>query len=173
MNTMKGQSTGLELMEPGSPEALIPASGLWPWMAGAVIVVLVVLGLMIFLLRQRKPNAVGGMVVRNAALAEAIAALAMIATEDARDAAVQASLILRSYLSVVAGDRALYETHEQFVARHDALETLSAEVRAAAEAGLSRLAAMKYAPGMAEATVEEVIVESRALLETLHQGLRE
>jgi len=38
---------------------------------------------------------------------------------------VLASLILREYLSSAAGDPALFETHEEFISRHDALQSLT------------------------------------------------
>ncbi|MCX6866162.1 MAG: hypothetical protein NTV46_08105, partial [Verrucomicrobia bacterium] len=147
MNTMAGQTTGLELMEAASPEALMPDSGLWLWLVIAAMVVLVVIVIMIYL-RNRKPAAADLERIRHAALAEATAALANIRTADVRDAAVQSSLILRRYVLAVTGDPALYETHEEFVVRPDALQALTAEARAAAETGFTRMAAMKYAPEM-------------------------
>ena len=71
---------------------------------------------------------------------------------------------------VRAGDPALFETHEEFVARHDALAALSADARHAAESGFSRLVALKYSPEIPQGDPKEVISDSRALLKTLHQG---
>ena len=71
------------------------------------------------------PQARGGRIrwrCAQAAFAEACAAMAAISTADVRDAAVLSSLILRKYLATAAGDPALFETHEEFVARHDALQ---------------------------------------------------
>lgn len=170
MNTMAGQTTGFELMEPASPEALMPDSGLWFWLVLAAMVVLVVLVIMIYLRHGKSSVAADPERMRHAAFAEATAALANIRTADVRDAAVQSSLILRRYVLAVTGDPALYETHEEFVLRHDALQALAAEARAAAEAGFTRMAAMKYAPEMPAAVAEDVIAEARVLLETLHHG---
>jgi hypothetical protein len=64
----------------------------------------------------------------------------------------------------------LFETHEEFVSRHDALLALTPEARAATETGFTRLAALKYAPEIPDAVPAEVVAESRALLETLHHG---
>lgn len=80
------------------------------------------------------------------------------------------SLILRKYLSAAANDPALFETHEEFISRHDSLQALKPEARAAAEAGFTRLASLKYAPEIQEDAPAQVIADSRALLETLHQG---
>ena len=166
---MNEKTTGFELMEPASPEALVPQSGLWPWLVVAAIAALLAVGLILFL-RRRTSSAADAATLRLAAYIEAVAGLACATTADARNAAVQSSLILRKYLSNAAGDPALFETHEEFVSRHDALKALTAEARSATEAGFTRLAALKYAPEIPEAVPAEVIAESRALLETLHHG---
>lgn len=169
MTTMEADSQGLELLEPASPGALLPDYGLWPWVAAAAIAVLLVIAVRVFL-KNRKPAAANRLAIRNAAFAEAAAALAHPATADVRDAAVQCSLILRKYLAAAAGDPALFETHEEFVARHDALEALTPAARAATETGFTRLAALKYAPEIPAAVPAEIIADARVLLETLHHG---
>lgn len=169
MNTMDGKNTGFEWMDPASPEALLPDSGWWPWLAAAAIAALVVI-VMMLVLRKKPPSIASPHAIRKAAFDEAIAALAMASPIDVRDAALQSSLILRKYLATAAGDPALFETHEEFVARSDALQALTTTARAAAEAGFGRLAALKYAPEIPAAQPAEIITEARALLETLHQG---
>jgi hypothetical protein len=164
---MNGTSKGFELMEPASPEALMPEHGLWPWFLVAAAV-MVAVALLTHFTRRRKPF--DSHAVRDAAFAEASAALAATATDNARNAAVQSSLILRKYLASAAGDPALFETHEEFVSRHDALLALTPEARAATETGFTRLAALKYAPEIPDTVAAEVVAESRALLETLHHG---
>jgi len=165
---MAEQSKGLELMEPASPEALLPDHGPWPWyvVAGALVLLCV---LVVFLTRMRKKPA-DPHLLRDAAFAEASASLTGATAENARDAAVRCSLILRKYLASAAGDPALYETHEEFVSRHDSLKALTSDARAAAETGFAKLAALKYAPGLPDAEPAVVFAESRALLETLHHG---
>ena len=159
----------LTLLEPASPDALLPDGGLWPWLlAAAAIGVLVVLALRV-VLKNRRPSAQRHS-IRHAAFAEALRALAAATATDVRDAAVQSSLILRAYLAAAAGDPALYETHEEFIARHDALQAVTADARAAAQLGFSRLAALKYAPQPPAVAAEQVVEEARALLETLHHG---
>lgn len=165
---MAAQSKGFELMEPPSSEALVPDHGLWPWYLAAAVVVILVL-IAAWLLRK-KVKPIDPRSVRDAAFAEAMAALTAATAEHARDAAVKSSLILRKYLAAAAGDPALYETHEEFVSRHDSLKALNAETRAAAEKGFGRLAALKYAPGLTSDDPAAVVAESRTLLETLHHG---
>lgn len=169
MNPMDGNAPSLELMEPASPGALLPDSRWWLWLAAA-IVVLAASGVILYLRKKRSAGSNNPGALRDAAFAEAVAAMAAIATDDVRNAAVLASLILRKYLSIAAGDPALFETHEEFVARHDALSALTAEARAATAEGFGRLAALKYAPEIPAAAEEEVIAQARTLLETLHHG---
>lgn len=165
---MAAQSKGFELMEPASPEALVPDHGLWFWaVAAAVVLVLALIGVW-FLRKKVKP--VDPRVVRNAAFEEAVASLTATTADNARDAAVKSSLILRKYLAAAAVDPALYETHEEFVSRHDALKALTSDARAAAESGFAKLAALKYAPGLTSDDPAAVVAEARALLETLHHG---
>lgn len=155
-------------MEPVSPEMLVPDHGLWPWFTAAAVVIALGMAVMVYV-RRKKP-VFDPRAVREAAFADACAALAGVATDDVRDAAVRSSLILRKYLAAAAGDPALFETHEEFVSRHDALQALKADARAATETGFTRLAALKYAPEIPTAVPAEVVAESRALLETLHHG---
>jgi hypothetical protein len=167
---MDGKTTSLELLEPASPEALVPRFGLWPWLLAAAILVIAAVALVIYL-KKRRPAAAADIVsMRKAALAEAVAVLSGPAPETTREAAVTSSLVLRKYLAAAAGDPALFETHEEFVSRRDSLQTLTPAARAAAEEGFTRLAALKYAPEIPEAAPAQVIAESRALLETLHHG---
>ena len=169
MNPMDGPTHALQVMEPASPEALLPDASWWPWLAAAAAIA--VLGwLAILVIRKNQRPVATPRAMRNAAFGEAVRALAAATTRDARDAAVQASLIVRQYLAAAAGDPALYQTHEEFIARHDALQGVTAATRAAAQAGFSRLAALKYAPDVPAVAAAEVLAESRALLETLHHG---
>jgi len=169
MKPMDGEPKTLELLEPPSPETLLPDSSWWLWLVPAAIGVLLGIGVLIYL-RKRKPVAAGIDKRREVAFAEAVAGISAVVADDVREAVVLCSLILRKYLSVAADDPALYETHEEFVSRHDSLLALTAEARAATEAGFSRLAAMKYAPEVPAVAAAEVIADARSLLETLHHG---
>jgi hypothetical protein len=168
---MNEKSGSFELMEPPSPEALVPDSWVEPWMVA--VAVLLVLGMMaVLLFKKNKPATFNPQAVRDAAHAEAAAALGKIDSTRARDAAVRTSLILRKYLSLAAGDPALFETHEETLSRHEAFKDFSEEARQAAGAGFSRLAALKYAADVPDVATADVISESQALLEILHHGLK-
>ncbi len=168
---MNEKSGTFKLIEPPSPEVLVPDSPVEPW----IIIVPIVLALCvmaIFLLKKMKRAPVDPMAARKAAYAEAAAALGKIGYVTGRDAAIQSSLILRRYLSSAAGDPALFETQEETISRHEALKEFSEEAREAAGRGFSRLASLKYAAVPPDVESINVTAESRDLLETLHHGFR-
>ena len=168
---MNEKSGNFELLEPASPEALVPDSWLEPWMI--LVAVLLALALLaVVILKKKKVARLDPLAVRQAAHAAAAAALDKIGAVPAREAAVQSSLILRRYLSVVAGDPALFETHEEYVSRHEALKAFSEDARSAASLGFARLAAIKYAAETPDMATEQVISGSQTLLEILHHGIR-
>lgn len=168
------EKTGtLELLEPTSPEALIPDSRVEPWMIySAAVLLVLLLALVVWLCKRKKTATEDPLARRRAAFNAATEALDKIGPAPAREAAVQASLILRRFLSIVAGDPALFETHEETVSRHDALKQFSEEARESTALGFSRLAAIKYAPTIPDLETAEVIAGSHRLLATLHQGFR-
>lgn len=165
---MAETNTSFELKEPAPPDALVPSLGLWPWwVGGGLLLLLVVILLIVF---RKRAAVIDPAAARDAAFKEALDSLAATRANEAREAAVQCSLILRRYLSTAAGDPALFETHEEFVARHDSLRALSAPAREAAAAGFSRLAALKYSRDVPDEDPAKVGGDSRILLETLHGG---
>ena len=172
--TMDGAPHNFQLLEPPSPEALVPDSPIETWMISAAVAALVLLALLAFLfLRKKNQTSVDPSAVRNAARVEAIAALDAIPTScSSREAAVRCSLIIRKYLSIAAGDPALFETHEEYLSRHEALKNFTPEARSTAHQGFTRLAGLKYAASPPELALEVLLTGSRNLLETLHQGFR-
>lgn len=169
---MNETAGSFELLEPKSPEALAPDPWLETWMMFAAIGLLLLVIAATALLKHRKPPRFDARAARQAAHAMAVAQLQAVQRDSPRDAAVQASLILRNYLAVAAGDPALFETHEEYVSRHQALHAFSDEARAAAGDGFTRLAAMKYAAEIPDTPADEVIAFARRLLDTLHHGFR-
>jgi hypothetical protein len=170
MISMTASATNLELRDVPLPDPLIPTHGFWPWWMAAGLLVLLVL--MVWrLLHPRRPAVVDLAQIRSQAHAEALAALdAAELAVGSREAAVEASLILRKYLSRAAADPALFETHEEFISRHDALSAINAPARSAASRGFSQLALLKYGPVEPSAKPAEILADARALLQTLHQG---
>ncbi|KAB2637737.1 MAG: hypothetical protein DVB25_09445 [Verrucomicrobia bacterium] len=161
-----------ELKEPATPEALLPRDfSQQSWSAAAVLTLLVLVVCCVRWLRRRRTQMTPRS-RRNHAYKEAAAALERITAMEARSAAVQTSLILRRYLSIAADDPALFETHEEFITRNDALLALSEPARSACAAGFARLAAYKYAPQVPASEATAVVGEARELLETLHRDFR-
>jgi hypothetical protein len=158
-----------ELKEPANPVTLLPPDYFWTeWIATALLVLVVVVAWVVWHRRRRAATTPQG--VRQLAYQEASGALAQLAAANAREAAVRASLILRRYLSLAADDPSLFETHEEFIARNDALHSLTQTARDACALGFVRLAACKYAPQIPESDSTRVVAESQHLLETLHRG---
>ena len=166
---MDDEPHNLDLLEPAPPETLLPDCSWWHWLVPAAIVMLLGIAVLVYL-RHRKPAAEGIDKRREVAFTAAVAGIAAVVTENVREAAVVCSLHLRQYLSIAAEDLALYETHEEFVSRHDALSGFTAEARVATAIGFSRLAALKYAPALPSVVAADVLAEARILLETLHHG---
>ncbi len=159
----------LVLRDPVPAEPLLPDPGLAPWVWWALAGGVLLLALLAwFLLRRRKQGMVDPVKVREEAYRRAVAELSSQAAASMQEAATKVSLALRRYLAVVAGDPALFETHEEFVARHESLATYPADLRQSAAEGFSQLARLKYGR---EAAGEPAALFSaaRQLLDRLHQ----
>jgi|GEM_PF-626828 len=84
------------------------------------------------------------------------------------DVATRCSLTLRAYMRIHIDDRALYETHDEFLLRPEALEHLPRGARDKLAPFLSKLALCKYGPSKAnQAASEEIIEESLQILQGL------
>lgn len=156
-------------MESSTVEALIPkAETPWLWI---IIGVVLVTSLIFWLICHRMKHAKDPANIREAAFKDAIAALDAIPQNDPHSAALESSMILRKYLSITTEDPALFETHEEFVSRHDALQKISQAMRDEVAAIFSRLATIKYAPDAANANDEAIVGDSRQLLHALRATL--
>jgi len=168
---MEPDTPNLELLEPPAPVGLLPDHSLWFWaMIAVACATLLALGWWFAKRRKRRkshPDA-----HRIEAYRTAKAQLEAMNQPEPRACATAASLILRRYLVDAAQDPSLFETHEEFLHRSDALQGMTAEAREAARAGFNELAALKYGPDRPDATSTRIATRSLELLETLHQGLR-
>ncbi len=155
------------LLEPASPESLLPGTPLWIWLTvGSIVAILIAAGLRLLLRRSRTRT---HQAIRDAAMRDALAALDQLTTTTARDTAVEVSLILRRFLATTAGDPALYETHEEFVMRQDSLQSLSEATRILSQQSFEQLAKLKYAPETPETDLSALTRDTRQLLQTLYQ----
>jgi len=161
-----------ELHPPPPPDKLLPGPG-WgipTWQiavaAGALLLIVV---LIILAVRKKRPVDLGAL--RKRAYQDALRCLDEARPAGSREAATLSSFVLRRYLAVVARDPSLYETHEEFVARHDVLRNVSDDTRHQTVEGFGHLASLKYGRETRAGEGGPVIDSSRSLLETLHRAL--
>lgn len=137
-------------------------------MLGGVLLLLLLLAFVIWR-KYRQPSATSPQDFREQTRAEAMAALATCPTSNKTKAATECSIILRRYLSTLTGDPALYETHEEWVARHDSLEDFSDSLKQEIGKRFSQLAQSKYAPEELGEAPESMIENSRQLIDAVHR----
>lgn len=167
---MEGNANSLELAESRDAIELVPAwePQLWWFLVGFAVLVVLVVGL--GLLLRKKPK-VDGLKEKREAYREAKAAFGEKESGDARENAIKVSMILRRYLAKSMKEPALFETHEEFIARHDGLRDLPEAVRSETGAFFSKLAAIKYAPGdIAGVEMQGAHAEGSELLERIHRA---
>jgi hypothetical protein len=165
---MEEKGKSLELAEPRDAIDLVPTWDPPIWWIFAAIAVIAAIVLLVVLLLRKKP-VVDATKEKREAYLEAKAAFSAGEGTDPRESAIRVSMILRRYLARSMNEPALFETHEEFIARHDGLQSLPEDVRTEAGAFFSKLAAVKYAPddivGMA---ADNTNAEGVALLERIH-----
>jgi hypothetical protein len=141
---MAEEENSFELIESSDAIELVPQRELpvW-WFALALFMVLLVSGLIFFFKKSTTP--IDTEARERKAYIEAKEALGALGTIGVRETAVAVSCILRKYLADSKDEPALYETHEEFVSRHDVLKGFSDEIRAETGQFFSQLAEVKYA----------------------------
>jgi len=164
---MEEETRSFELHPPQPPDAL-PRPFAIPWLVAAGLALLVAC-LVIALRRKARTTPESA---RRAAFRRAERDLVDSRPPDVREAATFASLVLRRYLATAAGDPALFETHEETVARHDALAGFDEAARTSAAACFARLSRLKYAPEPPAGDPAEVLADARTLLATLDRSFR-
>ena len=84
------------------------------------------------------------------------------------EVATDASLTLRAYLAETLEDPALFETHEEYLSRHDALAKLPSGARERLAPLLAQLAELKYGrPGPGATTAIQLVDNSLEVLDGL------
>lgn len=165
---MEESENSFELVESRDAIDLVPSwepQAWWYFTASAVVFGAVLLVLL--MMRRKKSFADPGKEKREA-YAEAIADFGQAAPGDLRQAAVRVSEILRRYLAKSMRESALYETHEEFVARHDALKDLPENVRQEIAVFFAKLAELKYAPEPPDSEPAPIHAGGLELLERIH-----
>jgi len=165
---MEGNGKNLELAESRDAIELVPTwePQLWWYFAGAALVAAIML--LVILLMRKKPQ-VDLLKEKREAYQEAKAAFGTGGSGDARETAIRVSMILRRYLARSMNEPALFETHEEFVARHDGLKDLPDDVKSEVGSFFTKLAAVKYAPDdIGEGDARGTDANGAALLERIH-----
>lgn len=165
---MEGKVKSLELAESRDAIELVPTwePQLWWFFAGAGVIAAIVL-LLVLLLRRK--TVIDAMKDKREAYLEARAAFGSQEPVDARETAIRVSMILRRYLARSMNEPALYQTHEEFISRHDGLKDLPEDLKSEVGAFFSKLAAKKYAPDdIAGVEAQGTVAEGAALLERIH-----
>lgn len=171
---MEDSTQDLRLIEPPSADGLMPHPITWgAWcVIGGVILLLVVIAILIWRNARQSPAATKEDLEQKAR-ADAMAALADCAMINPNQTATECSLIVRRYLSELTGDPALYETHEQWVMRHDALEDFNDSFKEQIGELFSKLAALKYAPEHKGDSPAAIIENSRYVVDAAHREIAE
>lgn len=154
---------------PADPLLPDPGLPLWAWGLIGLATVAVIAAALFFFLRRKPVGMVDSNRVRDEAYRRAVAELdSGTPGESMQQAATKVSIALRRYLAVVSGDPALFETHEEFVARHESLASYPEDLRKTTAEGFSHLARLKYGR---EASGDPVALytAARQLLDRLHQ----
>ncbi len=167
---MEEKRNSFELVETRDALDLLPAWEPQAWWFFAAAAVVVVLFLLVQLFKSRKqvddPHR-----EKREAYREAKAGFKGYEGNNFREAAAWVSLVLRRYLARSMKEPALFETHEEFVGRHDGLKDLPEDVRSEVGVFFARLAALKYAPEEGFLVgAGEIMSGGDELLERIHRA---
>ena len=159
-----------ELHDIADPGPLLPgiAIPLWLWIGLATIVAAGLAIIIWQMLRQRTtpPPSDASLYLESRHALERLQE--STASRSLAEVATEASLIIRHYLAGSLQEPALYETHEEFELRSDALEQLPTGARQRLAPLLHRLAECKYGPSNTRNDAASELVAT--CLETL-QGI--
>jgi len=162
---MNDTATQFILHEPPLQEALLPAPIPWLWIALGTCTLIALATLLIIVAKRRKhtdPTA-----ARRAALAQALREIEEATPLPPHIAALQTSLAIRRYMATATGDPSLFETQEEFLARHPAITLWPPETIHSLVTTLKHLAEIKYRPLDDSQTPADLLTQSRALLQSL------
>ena len=102
---------------------------------------------------------------------DALSGLEKLDASIGKENVIIVSLVLRQYLAKAMNEPALYETHEEFIGRHDAIKGLSEDLKLEITNYFSKLAAIKYGPDEgAVADVDTLKQGAIKFLERIHSA---
>lgn len=160
----------LQLRDLVPPDELVREPG-WPWPFWALLaaVLIAIIVVVIAYIRERKNLPGGGRRIDyGAAYRRAIEEIEDSSGLQNQEAATRISGAIRLYLATVCGDPSLFETHQEFLSRHEALQGFPEGVRTQVSTVLCQLAAMKYSQPEALAA-NDLGSRSKEVIDQLHQ----
>ena len=167
---MEGAENNLELVELRDATNLVPGWQVQEWWFYVAIFVILVAVILILLLKK-KPKKIDTLALRKQAYLDAKKDFQNMEESGSRESAGKVSLILRRYLATAMQEPALFETHEEFVGRHDGLKSLPNDLRIELGGFFSRLASCKYSSdGNAGYSGSEMKSEGMEFLERAHRA---
>ena len=150
-----------ELHDIIDPAPLLPGMHV-PWYTWVIIalVILAAIGLFIYFLTRTKPAPPGSVAsIYQKSRKHLELLLGAISKQPLSQIATEASFAVRRYLAACLSEPALYETHEEFLLREDALDRLPAGSRDKLNPLLEQLAALKYSPSHTDPENAEIILK--------------
>jgi hypothetical protein len=156
----------LELRDIPDVTTMLPREW-WPWWVWVCIVVAIfVLWRMIAHLCKGSSDAASQRAQAFQDAKQALEQAKSLTTAVALSTAL--SLALRRYLALAFGDPSLFETHEEFLARHDALAALPENIRHSLSEHFSTLCRYKYAPCEESVDLSLLVPQASTLLHQIH-----
>jgi len=150
---------------PAAPYLPHPATPWWIWVLAA-LAILAIVATVVVLVRGRKRTAQPPDPEK--ARRRALAALAEIDPAGAPGPlATSVSLVLRRFLADALDDPALFETHEEFLSRREALADLPAPQHDALSRLFATLIRLKYSPVPPDTDAAPLLGEARQILSNL------
>ena len=157
----------LDLRDIPEVEKFIPHPAL-PWWAWLMIALFSV-ALVLFFVRLARRKVATAESIRAKAYHEAMTELEKAKSiQNPVTLATTVSLTIRHYLALVFSDSSIFETHEEFLSRHDALARLPEPSRQQISTHFQQLARLKYAPVEESRDLSGLIPQAIALIDHLH-----
>ncbi|NIP93916.1 MAG: hypothetical protein GWO24_10875 [Akkermansiaceae bacterium] len=153
---------GNELHDIADPRPLLPGIEvpLWFWLCLVTLVFAAVSLALFLLLRHRKPPAPPELPFYEESRGALDHLRESLSGRSLAEVATEASLVIRHYLVATLQEPALYETHEEFIMRSDALQGLPAGARERLGPLLDQLARAKYGPSTTDLKASDDLVAS-------------
>lgn len=164
---MEEKVNSFDLVETRDAIEMVPRWEPQAWWYFAAAGLVIMIALLAVMLGRKKPAADPHREKREAYI-EAKKDFGSTEGAGLRETAVAVSVILRRYLSRSMQEPALFETHEEFVSRHDALKDLPEDVRQSVAVFFSKLAEVKYAQDPPVSEPADIHSGGLQLLERIH-----